>query len=130
MYVANLDRPWIDTPFLIQGFLIKDDDEIMLLKKYCEHVYIDTDKGIDATHCINDAQKLKTNERLEQCLVDQTKLVEYEDTKTSSEEMPVAKVAVDEASMRVVSIMESVKSGKSVDIQQVKTIVEPIVEQL
>ena len=130
MYVANLDRPWIDTPFLIQGFLIKDDDEIMLLKKYCEHVYIDTDKGIDAAHFIKDAQKLKTNERLERCLVDQTKLVEYKDTKTSSEEMPVAKVAVDEASMRVVSIMESVKSGKSVDIQQVKTVVEPIVESI
>ena len=24
MFVADLDRPWIDTPFLLQGFLIED----------------------------------------------------------------------------------------------------------
>ena len=22
MFVADLDRPWVDTPFLLQGFLI------------------------------------------------------------------------------------------------------------
>ncbi|MGD8804131.1 MAG: DUF3391 domain-containing protein, partial [Gammaproteobacteria bacterium] len=63
MYVSSLDRPWLDTPFLIQGFLIRDDDEIMLLKKYCEHVFIDTSKGLDADQYIHDVKKLKTNER-------------------------------------------------------------------
>ena len=130
MYVSSLDRPWIDTPFLLQGFLIKDDEEIMLLKKYCKHVYIDTDKGIDSAHFVNESQNLKTNERLERCLTDQSKLVQYEDTKTAYEEMPVAKMAVDEASFRVVSIMESVKSGKSIDVAQVRTVVEPIVESI
>ncbi|UCB55718.1 MAG: HD-GYP domain-containing protein [Thiotrichales bacterium] len=130
MYVSSLDRPWIDTPFLLQGFIIKDEDEIALLKKYCEHVYIDTDKGVDSAHFVNDASRLKTNERLEQCLVDETKLVEYKDTKTASEEMPVAKMAVEDASSRVVSIMESVKSGQSVDVEHVKDVVEPIVESI
>ena len=130
MYVSNLDRPWIDTPFLIQGFLIKDEEEISLLKKYCEHVYIDTDKGLDTGHFTRDAQQLKTNERLEQCLADQTRLIEYEDTKTTTEEMPVARMAIDDASNRVVSIMESVKSGKAINVEQVKTVVEPIVESI
>ena len=130
MYVSSLDRPWIDTPFLLQGFLIKDEDEIALLKKYCEHVFIDTDKGIDAAHFIKEASNLETNERLERCIVDQTKLVEYVDTKTATEEMPVAKMAVDEASNRVVAIMESVKSGQDINVTQVKTVVEPIVESI
>ena len=130
MYVSSLDRPWIDTPFLLQGFVIKDEDEILLLKKYCEHVYIDTDKGADTSHFVNEPSKLKTNERLERCLVDQTKLVDYVDTKTTTEEMPVARSAVDEASSRVVSIMESVKSGKDINVEQVKTVVEPIVESI
>jgi hypothetical protein len=27
MYVAELDRPWLETPFLFQGFRIEDDDD-------------------------------------------------------------------------------------------------------
>jgi HD-GYP domain-containing protein (c-di-GMP phosphodiesterase class II) len=130
MYVSNLDRPWLDTPFLMQGFLIKDPDEIMLLKKYCEYVYIDTSKGEDAAQYIHEAKKLKSNDRLEKCLVDNTKLVEYVDTKTTTEEMPVARMAVDDASNRVVTLMESVKAGKSVDVRQVKGVVEPILESI
>jgi HD-GYP domain-containing protein (c-di-GMP phosphodiesterase class II) len=130
MYVAGLDRPWLDTPFLMQGFIIQDPDEIMLLKKYCEHVFIDTDKGVDAEQYIHEAQKLKSHERIEQCLVDNTKLVDYVDTKTSTEEMPVARMAIDEASNRVVTLMESVKSGKTVDVKQVKGVVEPILESI
>ena len=40
MYVAQLDRPWLDTPFMFQGFYIRDDDEIRELKAHCNHVYV------------------------------------------------------------------------------------------
>tara|TARA_R110001599_G_scaffold72151_1_gene200552 strand:+ start:40 stop:1299 length:1260 start_codon:yes stop_codon:yes gene_type:complete len=41
MYVVELDRPWIDTPFLFQGFLISSEEEIDQLRQYCEYVFID-----------------------------------------------------------------------------------------
>jgi HD-GYP domain-containing protein (c-di-GMP phosphodiesterase class II) len=41
MFVADLDRPWIDTPFLFQGFLIENDEHLILLRKYCKHVLVD-----------------------------------------------------------------------------------------
>lgn len=41
MYVARLDRPWNETPLPLQGFCIKSDAEIELLKSYCKRVYID-----------------------------------------------------------------------------------------
>lgn len=44
MYVIELDRPWLDSPFLFQGFEIKDETEIMQLKDCCDYVYIDTTK--------------------------------------------------------------------------------------
>jgi HD-GYP domain-containing protein (c-di-GMP phosphodiesterase class II) len=40
MYVAGLDRPWLETPFLFQGFVIKDEQEIVELRRYCRHVYV------------------------------------------------------------------------------------------
>ncbi|MDH5632085.1 MAG: HD-GYP domain-containing protein [Gammaproteobacteria bacterium] len=41
MYVAELDRPWLETPFLFQGFEIKTREEIEELKRFCQFVYVD-----------------------------------------------------------------------------------------
>jgi putative nucleotidyltransferase with HDIG domain len=42
MYVCRLDRPWEDTSFLIQGFLIVSQEEIDQLIEQCDYVYIET----------------------------------------------------------------------------------------
>ncbi|MBU6273179.1 MAG: HD-GYP domain-containing protein [Betaproteobacteria bacterium] len=42
LFVADLDRPWLDTPFLLQGFLIEGDEEVEALREHCRFVYIDT----------------------------------------------------------------------------------------
>jgi len=41
MYVCELDRPWLDSPFLLQGFYIKDNDDIDAVRGICKHVYVD-----------------------------------------------------------------------------------------
>ncbi len=45
MYVSALDRPWLETPFIFQGFLVETEDQLGLLHQYCKHVYIDTSLG-------------------------------------------------------------------------------------
>jgi HD-GYP domain-containing protein (c-di-GMP phosphodiesterase class II) len=45
MYVAELDRPWVGTPFLFQGFAIRTAEDIAELARYCEHVYVDREQG-------------------------------------------------------------------------------------
>lgn len=40
MYVSSLDRPWSETPFLFQGFPIRDQEEIEQLRKLCRHVHV------------------------------------------------------------------------------------------
>ena len=130
MYISNLDRPWLDTPFLIQGFFVKDDEEIALLKKYCDHVFIDTDKGIGSSQYIHEEPKFKTNDKLEHNIKHNIRQVEYADIKTSSEELPVARLAIDDASNRVVSIMEAVKSGKQIKVEDAKSVIEPILESI
>lgn len=46
MFVADLDRPWIDTPFLLQGFLIEDDQQIRQLQRHCQFVIIDRARSV------------------------------------------------------------------------------------
>lgn len=45
MYVAELDRPWIGTPFMLQGFLLEDQADIDTLRSLCSFVYIDRTKS-------------------------------------------------------------------------------------
>jgi len=41
MFVADLDRPWHETPFPLQGFYIRVDDDVKALSGYCKSVYVD-----------------------------------------------------------------------------------------
>lgn len=45
MYVAELDRPWIETPFPLQGFHLRTRDELQQLQHWCRYVYIDRQLG-------------------------------------------------------------------------------------
>lgn len=45
MYVCELDRPWAETSFLLQGVYINGDNEISQLQQTCEYVFIDAEKS-------------------------------------------------------------------------------------
>ncbi len=45
MYVVELDRPWLDSPFLFQGFELQTEDDIRKVCEVCEYVYIDVTKS-------------------------------------------------------------------------------------
>ena len=43
VYVYELDRPWSETPFVFQGFVLKTEQQLDGLKKYCKHVFVYTE---------------------------------------------------------------------------------------
>lgn len=43
MFVAELDRPWLETPFSLQGFVVRDYDDIEFISKYVQHVFVDAE---------------------------------------------------------------------------------------
>src|SRR5947207_8587178 len=45
MYVAELDRPWTDTPFKFQGFVLENPEQIEILRKHCKVVFVDPDRS-------------------------------------------------------------------------------------
>src|SRR2546427_10639839 len=47
MYVAELDRPWLDTPFLLQGFLVEAEERLALLRHYCAFVFVDRGRSAE-----------------------------------------------------------------------------------
>lgn len=45
MYVTELDRPWLETDFLFQGFPILSEEELHKLKSCCNYVYVDDEQS-------------------------------------------------------------------------------------
>ncbi|HEX4927227.1 MAG TPA: DUF3391 domain-containing protein, partial [Burkholderiales bacterium] len=45
MYVAELDRPWTDTPFMFQGFVLEREQQLETLRKYCRTVFVDVERS-------------------------------------------------------------------------------------
>ncbi|MGH8511704.1 MAG: DUF3391 domain-containing protein, partial [Gammaproteobacteria bacterium] len=48
MFVSRLDRPWLGTPFPIEGVWIQDQATISLLQQHCQYVFIRTDRVREA----------------------------------------------------------------------------------
>ena len=136
MYVSKLDRPWMQTPFLIQGFFINDETEICALVKYCNFVYIDVELGVQADMYIDIApgaqlkQSLTSNKQAEIILDTGKKAVDYVDKNTTVEELPEAKQALEKASECVANIVEHGLHHGQLDIVTVKSAVEPILESM
>jgi HD-GYP domain-containing protein (c-di-GMP phosphodiesterase class II) len=52
MFVSALDRPWLDTPFLLQGFLIEDEQTLAQLRQTCSKVTVDLRRSaVNDTDC-------------------------------------------------------------------------------
>ena len=47
MYVCELDRPWNDSPFLLQGFMLNTDKDIQRVQKVCDYVYVDGHRSVN-----------------------------------------------------------------------------------
>lgn len=50
MFVAELDRPWLGTPFLIQGFVIESRAQIEQFQACCKHVFVERSLSLGDQH--------------------------------------------------------------------------------
>jgi HD-GYP domain-containing protein (c-di-GMP phosphodiesterase class II) len=116
MYVVELDRPWIDTPFLFQGFLISSEDEIDQLCEYCDHVFID----VSQTHI---TYKEKRKER--------TNIQKRRIYKVPVErELPIAVAHFNHAKETVDNCLRALRLSHDIDTGEVKTAVRSCVKSV
>ena len=45
MFVTELDRPWLDTPFLLQGFILDNVEDLAQIQRLCQHVFVEPDRS-------------------------------------------------------------------------------------
>jgi HD-GYP domain-containing protein (c-di-GMP phosphodiesterase class II) len=105
MYVAKLDRPWTETPFVFQGFVLKSEKQIDVLKKYCKHVFVDPEK-----EDLSEVDKVSAEE-----IAKVRGTTVYKEAASVEVELPRAQSAYKKTTAVVEELSRAVEVGNAVD---------------
>ncbi|MFZ5604575.1 MAG: HD-GYP domain-containing protein [Pseudomonadota bacterium] len=119
MHVAQLDRPWLDTPFLLQGFPLEKQSDLDALRNICEFVYIDVLK----THYLN--PDLRENP-----IAPGTPVTRYETTTTVEEEIRQASPLYHESLESIQTLLKSAAADRPLFTKNVKRHIKACVDSI
>ena len=111
MYVAELDRPWTDTPFAFQGFILSTQQQLDALKKYCSAVMVDTERG----SVVPDAPAVR---------------VAYPERMPVEQEISVARTSYASTRTLMRDVLTAVRVGKTLDAERLKSAVTSMTESV
>lgn len=154
MYVSQLDRPWLETPFLFQGFFIRNENEIEDLRRYCDYVEIDLDESdariMERLSPINgSARRVESTpsrrvrstsfwQRIRQFfgrgmpeLAGEPQPGQfYQDTVSTPDELVVAKVAHSGALEKLLHVLGNIRNGGEISMPELKVVTSSMVESV
>lgn len=143
MRVVDLDRPWLETPLLFQGYEIRSQQEVEEIRRYCKFVYISVAPGPSATtpaargvqnrptaKGTNDEHHRIEFDLLKKAAAPQHGEHTYPDQTTLEEELAAAHVSHREARTLVSSLLEDARMLKSLDVVATKQVVVSLAESV
>jgi HD-GYP domain-containing protein (c-di-GMP phosphodiesterase class II) len=120
MYVSKLDRPWTETPFVFQGFILRSQKQIDVIKKYCSLVFVDPEK--------EDLSEIEAQAGMSAAAIRGTTV--YKDSATLDAELPRARSAITDTTNVLRQISRDVQVGGAVDGAKVRQAASDITESV
>jgi HD-GYP domain-containing protein (c-di-GMP phosphodiesterase class II) len=120
MYVSKLDRPWTETPFVFQGFILRSEKQIEVMKKFCRHVFVDPEK--------EDLSEAEAHAGGSVASIRGTTV--YKDSASLDVELPRARTAIVETTSVLRQISRDVQVGGNVDGVKVRRAAADITESV
>jgi len=127
VYIDQLDRPWTETPFMFQGFVLSTPAQFEGLKKFCKSVCIDTDKGSDIT---GTGSPFRGGPKLPSVLDSIKTKATYEVKAEVTRELPVARQAQAKTTTVMKDVFTSVQAGKALDAPRVREAVANVTDSV
>jgi len=129
MYVVNLDRPWLERPYLLHSRKIKNKKNIDKLKSSgIKYVFIDTMKGKDSRQAI--AIKEREN-NIKKLFIERFKKQKKEIPGPNDEdfhnELDKAMEVKAEANKVIKGLLKDVRLGKNADREKIYSLVDQMV---
>ncbi len=120
MYVSGLDRPWLDTNFIFEGFHVNNIKEISRLREQCDYVFVDPERGVAVPRDLVMASELASEDKLAKIFRDPSGDERYPLETTVSEEFKAARNSYDNTLDLVSTIMDGIKAGRSIKTVAIK----------
>ncbi|MGZ8165011.1 MAG: DUF3391 domain-containing protein, partial [Methylobacter sp.] len=122
MYVSELDKPWLETSFLFQGFELKNQADINAVKQQCKFVFIDVARQNKSPARVS--RKISFNKEW------LDKRVPPKPLSTFEKEVERAGYVYQETSDLVRSFMQEVHLGNSINVEIAKKAVAACVDSI
>jgi HD-GYP domain-containing protein (c-di-GMP phosphodiesterase class II) len=119
MHVAELDRLWVHTPFPPGGFVLRSEQQIRELRRYCTYVYIDPLKSDEPAEVV-----VPFSPKLPRSLKPQL------DDLSIGEELPHAQEALQGLTGLVRHTIKTVRLGRLPEIDGLQRGLAPVVESI
>lgn len=131
MYVSRLDRPWLETPYILQGFHIKTEEDINKLLEYCKYVYVDVElsKEIEDNSSSIPTQALDNTQSAKK-LVTHVKPRAYKDKTKHEEELVVARESHRVLSNTIADIMQDISNNEKLNLPPLQKAVNSMVDSI
>jgi HD-GYP domain-containing protein (c-di-GMP phosphodiesterase class II) len=127
MYISQLDRPWVDTPFLFQGFYVNSPREIQELQKYCEFVYVDQEQSRVSVS----PRQSTANTKPRRADNEQNVLLDTpRDLGDFRQQLKTAIKIHENTKIFISQVMRDIRLGKNVDVKQAKKLVSQLAENV
>ncbi len=123
MYVAELDRPWEETPFLFQGFTVRSEDDIRTVQAHCRHVVVDRLKYVRIDRRPREEKKKRRPRTRYRGRADFS-------PPPVEEALEQAEKTFDESNRLVRGIMDDVRLGKAIDTPAAREVVSTCVDNI
>ena len=138
MYVAELDRPWVQAPFAppfeLQGFTIQDDEELETIQKVCRYVRIDPELGKGAQRYLADGLEFKNIKDITEVFVSlpATSLPKevYKEQTSFESEIPTANQILSDTGQVYTKIIHDLEKEREINVEEVKNAVSGLVESV
>lgn len=130
MYVARLDRPWLDTPHAIQGFVVDSQEAVDRVSRYSRYVYIDVNRGSspEPSYILPDPGAKKARPLKE--ALPTLGSVAYTEEASLTDEISRAKEAKDEMERATGEVIEDLRVGKKLDMEALREGVNLMIDSI
>ncbi|MGO1693572.1 MAG: HD-GYP domain-containing protein [Marinobacter sp.] len=139
MFVSDLDRPWHQTPFPIQGFHIRSQDDIRALVSHCKWVSVDvaeTRDTVELSRVVRPAfgakgrSKGEGREELHLPPLSIREPVKYQAVTTLKREMKLSKGLLEDASVALEHLYAAVTTEEVRDLRPVAAVINKMVRSV
>lgn len=138
MHISELDHPWIESPFLFQGFSLANDEEIQQVQATCKYVYVDTEKTPFEVRArletITPSTQKPVKKKRKPTKIDFTDTVTLKKSKfdksSFTENLINARKSRDKTRSYIDTMLAEAKMGKIVDTQKAKLLVAELANNI